>query len=117
MKKHGFEVKVNDELLCRAGLEVDFYVLTCNFVSMMRVNDEQEEVSIRVGALDSVNNRHLNWAEGRLKGGDKISIEIVESPFDVPKEIVVKDSEEFLLQRKMKYFYQLKEELKDHLKE
>ena len=117
MKKHGFEVKVNDELLCRAGFEVDFYVLTCNLVSMMRFNDEREEVSISVGGLNSVNNTHLKWADKVLKSGDKISIEIIETPFDVPTEIEIPDSEEFLIQQKIKYFHRLKEELKDHLKE
>ncbi len=117
MKKHGFEIKINDETICRAGLDVAYYVVSCNLVSMMRKNDEQEEISIHVGALNAVNNNHLLWTNNLLKSGDRISIEIIDSTFDEPAEITLAESEEFVLQQKIKYFHRLKEELKGHLDE
>jgi hypothetical protein len=117
MKKHGFEIKINDEKICRAGLAVDYYVVTCGLVSMMRKKDDRDEVSIRVGGLNAITNSSVTWTDKVLKKGDKISIEIIDGMFDEPTEITIPDTEEFVLQEKINYFHKLKEELKDHLNE
>lgn len=117
MPKYGFEIKLNNEILCRAGFDIDFYVLTCCLTSMKRQSDESNEISINVGGLDSVNKNHVNWIDKALKNGDKISIEIVTEKFEVPTTVMMQETDEVVLEQKIRYFYHLKEELKEHLKE
>lgn len=117
MKNHGFEIKVNDEKICRAGLDVDYYVVSCDLISKMRKNDECNDVSIQVGGLNSLNMNHVNWITRDLKKGDKVCIEIIDENFDEPSEITIPNTEEFALQERIKLYYKLKEELKEHLNE
>ncbi len=117
MNKYGFEIKLNNKKLCRAGLDTDHYVISCILNSMMRKNDEKEEISLTVGALNSNTKSHVEWINCELKKGDVLSIEIIDKDFDLPATVRVEDSDEFVLEQKIKYFHKLKEELKEHLKE
>jgi hypothetical protein len=115
MKNHGFEIKLNEEVLCRAGFENQHSVLHCIANSVRRKQDSEEHLDFSVGGLDSDANRHVDWVNRTLKHGDKITIEVISGDFDPPVKVSVQKTEEFLLEQKIKYFLKLKEELKEHL--
>jgi hypothetical protein len=117
MNRYGFEIKLNDKKLCRAGLESDFYIISCMLGSIRRKNENTEEIYINVGGLDSITNENVDWINRTLNKGDKISIEVINEKFDPPTLIHVSDKKEFILEQKINYYYRLKEELKEHLKE
>jgi hypothetical protein len=50
-----------------------------------------------------------------LEMGDRLTIEIVDAPFDPPSVVRMRDSEAVTLAQKIEYFHRLKEELKDYL--
>jgi hypothetical protein len=117
MIKYGFEIKLNDEKLTRAGFDTDYYVISCMLDSMMRKDDDEKEISLTVTGLNSMTKNHVEWITKILQKGDVINIEIITDNFDLPSKVRVEDGDEVVLQQKIKYFYKLKEELKEHLKE
>ena len=117
MTRFGLELKLNDEKLCRAGLHTDYYVVSCHVTAMMRINDDQPGVVLNAGGLDSVGKKYVTWGDKSLKKGDVITIEIIDDDFDEPAESREAESEEVILQQKIKHYHRLKEELKEHLNE
>jgi hypothetical protein len=114
-KAYGFKVILNDELICRAGFKKENSVVTCILDSVRRKNEDFEELNISIGGLNSETKENVNWFKKPLQEGDNISVEIITDNFDAPsikrKPISKKDA----LERKLKLFYKLKEELKEHL--
>jgi hypothetical protein len=117
MDNIGFEVKLNEQVLCRAGFKDKYYVLSCILDSVSREQDQDKEIRLSIGGLNSVSNQHVKWSASQLNIGDNISIKVISQNFDSPSEIIEQDPEEFLIEQKIKYFYRLKEELKEYLEE
>ncbi len=115
MKNYGLEIHLNDNYVCRAGFENTYHVLTCIITSVRRKSGKSEELFMQISGLDSEAEQQHRWMNTDLKSGDKISIQVISDKFDKPSEIKERDSEKVILERKIKYFHQLKEELKDHL--
>ena len=88
MKKvFGFKVLINDKPICRAGFEKDNSVVTCILNSIRRERDESEILDINVGGLNSETEQYVDWFNGALQEGDKITIEIIKEDFDPPATI------------------------------
>jgi hypothetical protein len=54
----------------------------------------------------------VTWINQDLQVGDQLVIEVIEGEFDPPSSVLEMDSDELVLQEKIKYFHRLKEELK-----
>lgn len=117
MLNQGFKITLNGNLLCRAGLEAEFFVTVCTLTSLKRAIPPSEELSLSIGGLDSVEDLSLTWTNKHLQTGDQILIEVVEGDFDAPLKSSRINAEELVLQEKLKYYHRLKEELKEHLGE
>jgi len=120
MNIYGFEISLNGKQLCRAGFEKELSVLTCHIVSIRRERDDKEELDIRVGGLNSETDQHVDWVKQDLKEGDKLSIEVITDSFDPPTSVrprTDKSLEAFVLKSKLKTFYALREELKEHIQD
>lgn len=117
MKNLGINVKINGKQICKAGIDKENFVLT-PMVSLVHREGGSEARVLSVGGLDSDASEHLNWYHDHLSSGDRITFEVIEGPFDTPMhrktegETVFEESD---LQRDLKRYYQLKEELKEHL--
>jgi hypothetical protein len=117
MTNYGFEIELNGEILHRAGFDNQYYVLNCIISSMRRKIDESEELDFRVSGLNSDTEQHVDWMVQKLKLGDKISVQVIADNFDKPVKVRARDSKQVILEEKIKYYYKLKEELKEHLTE
>lgn len=116
MKNPIFEIFVNNELVTVAGITAEFGVLTmiATWVKRQKYNDES--LSLTVSGLNSIDNTSLSWYGSELKIGDEIHIKITDQS-EVTNPTVTKScsNNESILEDKLKYFYSLKEELKDHI--
>jgi hypothetical protein len=114
---YGFEVKLNGNLICRAGLEQDHYVMSCIVDAIMRKDNGVERLHLNIGGLDSIKNQHVRWFQDTLQENDEVHIKVITDNFDNPPIVYPQDADEFVLERKIEYYHKLKEELKDHLNE
>lgn len=118
MDKLGFEIRLNNKMLCRAGLNTHHSVVTCCLGIVKRKIAPSEEIFLNIEGLNSDKKEHVSWFnENSLKENDEISIKIISTNFDVPKIVQKGLSPEEEIQEKINYFYLLKEELKDYLKD
>jgi len=118
MNNKGFEVKLNGNLLCKAGFNNNHSVVCCIVDAILRKNKDKQEIRLNISGLNSDTAEHVKWLpyeSNNLKEGDIITIKIVKDDFDLPKEISEQKSDAFLLEQKIKTYKKLKEELKDHL--
>ncbi len=113
-----FEVRVNDELICTAGLE-DFGVLSA-IISWVRRRPEnsldrksiEEELTAEIGGLNSLD-EHLTWLSKALMVGDSFSLRIVNvDKVDAPIR-KYKDDPAAIAQAKREYYEELKREFGD----
>lgn len=116
----GLEIKKNGKYLCRAGLDEENGVLTCIVDIVKRIGESKEELNLNIGGLNSRTRQQVRWLAEPLKQGDTISVEVIDENYDPPTQITGPDSDQFLseeeiLKKKIEYFYQLKQELKDYL--
>lgn len=117
MENRGFEVKLNDKLLCKAGFENNEHVVSCVIDAVFRKDAEKQKLQLNVTGLNAKTNQHNKWVISQLlKENDIISIKVVKGDFDDPILVDKKRSDEFLLEQKIKTYHKLKEELKEHLK-
>ncbi len=117
-KTYGFEVKINDKLICRAGFQEVDSVVTCILSSVRREGDEKEELEISVGGLNSETEQNVSWFKNsNLKEGDKVSFELISHSFTKPKSTTRKISEKDILIDKLRQYKKLKDEMKDYLGE
>jgi hypothetical protein len=68
-----------------------------------------------IGGLDSEADQHATWLQENLKPGDTLSIKVINDNFDKSVFYNERTSKEEKRKRKIDYYYQLKEELKDYL--
>jgi hypothetical protein len=114
MDNKGFEIKLNNELVCKAGLKNNHHVVSCIIDAIFRKEDKQQELRLNVSGLNSDTLQHNKWLRSQpLNENDIITIKIINDDFDPPNEVGEKRSDEFLLEQKIKTFKKLKEELKD----
>jgi hypothetical protein len=84
MNPHGFEVKINGELLCRAGFDSGRHVLACA-LSLMKKAGHEEQIQIHVGGSEGETIKEIYWIMQRaLQRGDQVKIEVVSGNFDPP---------------------------------
>ncbi len=79
-----FEVHINGNRRCLAGIEGEGVVSAIlSWVGRGHPQRElpKEDVSLRVGGLDSIRREHMDWLEHDLGAGDDVRIRVV----DVPK--------------------------------
>lgn len=118
MKKiFGFQVFINDIRICRAGFENKNSIVYCILNSIRREKDDSEELNISIGGLNSDKGQHADWYTHGLKEGDKITVEIISNDFDTPVSMGKPYSNKEIITQKLEAYYQLKEELKEYLKE
>lgn len=114
MSSYGFEVQVNGEQLCKAGIDTDRHVVTCILDALRRLN-ESDELWLTVSGLNSVTGEYLEWVKKELKDGDTITIKVITGDFTPPCRIRPTISKEKMLDSKLQHYYRLREELKEHL--
>lgn len=106
-----FEVTINGEKMCRAGVE-DYGVISAIF-SYVKArpqantentnNRDSDEPNLHVGGL--VNDTHLDWLDGILEVGDEVTIRVIEADHaDAPVREHKQDAEE--LKRQRRNFYE-----------
>ena len=79
-----FEVYLNEELLCTAGIGDDGVLST--IVTHVKGHGHNE-VSLRVGGLNSPKKEHVIWKSLDLKAGDEVRVRITDSDkIDEPEE-------------------------------
>jgi len=114
MSSYGFEVQVNGEKLCKAGIDTDRHVVTCILDALRRPN-KPDELCLSVSGLNSVTGEYPEWVRKELKDGDTITIKVITQDFEAPNCIRPTISKEKMLDNKLQYYYKLREELKEHL--
>ncbi|MCF2488056.1 hypothetical protein [Dyadobacter sp. CY347] len=114
MSSYGFEVRINGEHFCKAGINTDAHVVTCILTSLRRLN-EPDELDLTVSGLNSVAGEHPEWIDMALKNGDTITIKVISADFEPARSIRPKRSKEKMLDDKLRYYHKLREELKEHL--
>jgi hypothetical protein len=73
-----FNIHLNGKKVCTAG--VDGYGVLGAHVSSVRRKGVRGQLSLHVGGLRSETGEHVVWHEAlRLKAGDEVRIEVVES--------------------------------------
>mgnify|MGYP000406858822 CR=1 FL=1 len=116
MNNKGFEIKLNDELLCKAGIKHNHGVVTCIFMAVLRKEDKKQELRLDITGLNSDTDERNKWLKDKeLNHDDIISIRIIEDGFDLPEEVTKRNCSVPTLEQKIKKYHQLKEELKDYL--
>jgi hypothetical protein len=116
MDNKGFEITLNNELICRAGLKDNHGVVNCIVGAVIRKDTKEQELYINVSGLNSDTMEHVKWLKLEvLNEHDKITIEIIKDSFDPPNEVDKKKSDAYLLEQKIKTYKKLKEELKDYI--
>jgi len=95
-----FEVHLNGERLCSAGIDGDGVVTA--YMSSAKIKDG-DNLDLAVGGLVSTTKEHLNWARVGLMLGDEVRVRILESASaDEPAERE-REEPERELERKRNY--------------
>jgi hypothetical protein len=118
-----FKLSVNGEYICTAGVRA-FGVLSATITWVGRKPENgrgdktiEEELTADLGGLDSESKEHLKWWSQRLRVGDRLSIEVVETKrADKPKGRY-RDDPKVVERAKRRYFERLKKELAASSKE
>ncbi|MBD0833073.1 hypothetical protein [Aestuariibaculum sediminum] len=114
---HGFKVTLNENVLTHAGIEDKQFIVSCILDSFNRQISPETETNLQVSGLITASQQHVKWVNTPLKLGDKITIEVINKNFNAPETISAPKSEEDILQKKLKTYNKLKEELKNYLNE
>ncbi|MCE7065258.1 hypothetical protein [Dyadobacter sp. CY326] len=93
LSNYGFEVQINGEHLCNAGIDTDRHVVTCILTSLRRLN-ESDGLDLTVSGLNSVTDENLKWVDKELKEGDTITIKVITTDFEPARQIKQKPSKE-----------------------
>jgi len=115
MEKHGFEVKLNDIILCKAGLNSKHSITTCILDIFDRKLKPKKGINLSVSGMNSDEHQYVKWIDEPLKLGDTVSIKIISGEFDTPFSKTERKSEKQILEGKLKQYHKLKEELKEYL--
>jgi hypothetical protein len=111
-----FKVSLDGKHLCTAGVR-NLGVLSA-IVTWIRRKPEtsrsrkvvDEELTLDVGALDSVSDQHLRWLSRRLRVGHQVTIDVVDvAKVDKPKRRHRRDPK-LIARAKRRYYERLKKE-------
>jgi hypothetical protein len=111
-----FTISLNGTEVCTAGVR-DVGVLSA-IVTWVRRRPKnsrrgratEEQLVFEVGGLDSDANEHLKWLSQRLRVGDRVAIDVIESEsVDTPKRRH-RDDPGMVEREKRRYFERLKKE-------
>lgn len=96
-----FEVYVNNERLCLAGVN-DQSVLTAIIDYVGKVGKKNDErLHLHVGGLVIPQEEHVRWRERELAVGDEIRVRILDSDkVDTPSERIPRDPNKDIQQQK-----------------
>jgi len=113
----GFSVQLNNELVAVAGIDkVKYGSVCCILNTVRREIDDYKGVELDIQGFDSETQNHIKWFKKSLNEENEIVIKVVKAPFDEPTIIKSKsESKEEILERKLKLYHKLKEELKDFI--
>lgn len=113
-----FEISINGQKSVLAGIENEYGVLTAMVTWTRRVPQEVGDIVFQVSGLESNTQDQPKWLSIPLKENDEVVIRIKETEAADPPVSIRKAEEikEMRLGDKIKYYHQLKEELKDYLK-
>ncbi len=113
----GLKVTFNDEMVTKAGIEKENYVVTA-CTTIVHRNDGSKSCNFNVGGLDSNEDNYLDWYNTDIKLGDIIEMEVIDSSFSPPvRSHKSTRTPEEKLQNRLEEYYYLKEKLKDHINE
>lgn len=116
-KPHGLKISLNGDLISRAGLNKENYVVVGSTTFIHR-KDGSESHQFRLGGLDSDENKHVEWYNAHVKIGNTITMEVIDNEFDEPiGRCKFEETPEERLKNQLQHYYHLKEELKEYLKE
>ena len=112
-----FEVSVNGEKSVLAGIKNKYGVLTAMVTWTRRADQEVGNIAFQVSGLESDTQDQPKWLSIPLDENDEVVIKIKgaeagDSPISIKKAAEIN---EMRLEDKIKWYHQLKEELKDHL--
>lgn len=112
----GFEIKLNDELLCKAGIKINHGVVSCILTAVSRKKDKGQELLLDIAGLNTDTSERNKWIIGKnLNHNDIITIKIIQDNFDSPKIITNRIQKELTIEQKFEQYNKLKEELKEYL--
>jgi len=112
-----FEIFLNGTRLNVAGIKSEAGVLTSIVTWVKRKNENNDEIFLDVSGSDSSQQKSLKWIDTKLHLNDEIHIKITGNDQIDQPEIKKADYHAALLESKLKSYYRLKEELKDHIDE
>ena len=112
-----FKVSLNGKKACVAGVR-DFGVLSAVVTwvrrrpeNTRRRREAEKELTAEIAGLDSTTHEHVKWLGRRLRVGDRLAIDIVESErVDAPKRRY-RDDPRMIQRAKRQYVERLKKEL------
>jgi hypothetical protein len=112
-----FKLSINGEYICTAGVR-NFGVLSASITWVRRKLENrrdgktvEEELTADLGGLDSESKEHLKWWSQRLRVGDRLSIEVVETKRAVKPKGRYRDDPKVVERAKRRYFERLRKEL------
>ena len=118
-----FEIFINGEKICTAGIDSEFGVLTSILTWVKRDLNQfslkdrhkmlEEELDFNVGGHISYGKNdyeNLDWIKKSLSPGDEIKIKIIESPQADEPSSRARSDPAFVEKQKRKYFERLKKE-------
>lgn len=114
-----FEVFINGEKRVVAGIGDQYGVLSATVTWVRKKPDDVGETHFHVSGLYSDTRDQPIWLDIPLDNNDEVVIKLRKPEVDDPP-IRIRSAAEMIqlaLENKIKYFHQLKEELKDHLDE
>lgn len=113
-----FEVKVNGNIVCTAGIQSEKGVLTTHIISVTGLDNQPDGISLNISGLNSAINESLKWVAKEVRIGDEILVRIIDSEeIDQPTSTSQPLDPEAILRSKLKTYYQLNEELAEYIKE
>lgn len=112
------EVILNGQKVCMAGIlsKQSSYGVIINLATS---EGRPSLINLDVSGLNIEKSEHLHWFNSNLEFNDEVIIRIIDSSLaDEPKKkYSVDEGKQHDFENKLKWFYKLREELKDHIKD
>lgn len=112
------EIKINGAVVSLASLNSKHGVITAIITTSRKLNESEDSNNLYISGVDSDAGNRLEWGEYSLLPGDEVIVKLTEDAVvtDAPTTLTSEMVEKRNLENKLKTFYQLKKELKDHIK-
>lgn len=110
------EIKLNSEIVSTAGLNSEYGVLSAMVTCVKRLGEKEESVTLDISGLNSQTGERLEWINKELEQNDEVIIKISASArSDSPSVVSLEEMKKRDFEYKIKAFYRLKEELREHI--